>query len=164
MCVCRRACVRVCVLALVWEAVRGKRSDSISDISFSWVAIYRTTVMTQSASDGEHADTHHQSLASGQVCAFDWVHRHTAWPPNNSIIVWITRVELNNCFAFARVIYGYVLGHRDGRQLCVKAHVIQLYKGCSTKFIIMPFFNILDSRQISTGDLDALLCRYEKSC
>ena len=59
-----------CVCALLWEVVREKYSDLIWDISFRWVAIYRTTVMTQSAAS-KHADTHRQSLAHGQVWALD---------------------------------------------------------------------------------------------
>lgn len=75
--------VRVCVKCL------GKYScsDLIWDISFSWVAIYRTTVMTQSANASKHVDTHRHSLALGQVGAFDWVHRHAAWPPNNITVL-----------------------------------------------------------------------------
>lgn len=84
--------VFVCVL---WFGKQlGKKyscSDWNWDISLSWVAIYRTTVMTQSAKASKHADTHRQSLAHGQVWAFHLVHRHAAWPLNNSIIVWITR-------------------------------------------------------------------------
>lgn len=67
----RLQCMYVCTCGLLrFEKPLGKKclcSDLSRDIFMSWVAIYRTTAVTQSTNSGEQADTHHRRLAQGQI-------------------------------------------------------------------------------------------------
>lgn len=108
MCVC--ACV---IYARLWLSLQlgefrfGKQfggkyscSDLIWNISFSWVAIYRTTVMTQSAN---------ASMLIPITRAWHWAKSEpltgstdSAWPPNNCKIL---RIELQKGGALHYIIF-----------------------------------------------------------